>query len=424
MFDRVEALREVEAALDRASAAGVDLIDSSDAVEAIRAVESVRRKAAALAVEVQCELDRSQAFRYDGHFSAKAMARHVGRLSPGEAAGRARGARMAPVLPAVTAALGSGTLGVAQFDLLGRVHANPRVRDSMADAQQWFLERASVLSFADFELVVRQWERLVDADGPEPANSRHHDHRNASLLQDRFDLSWHLKGSFAAGQGASMDDIYAHYIEAERLADWEKARAEHGDTATEAHLPRTEPQRRADALWQLFQHAAGAGGTAVPPDFVHNIIWNAEAYEEMLSRLDANHATDLDPDTYRCETLDGIPLEPVEAAADSLTAKVRRVIVSAAGVVIDLGRARTFTGGARTATQLDITHCPWPGCVVRTSHCEIDHTVEHGIGGRTNPDNGGPLCARHNRWKQKSFTTWRDPTGTWHTYRPDGTEIE
>ena len=40
------------------------------------------------------------------------------------------------------------------------------------------------------------------------------------------------------------------------------------------------------------------------------------------------------------------------------------------------------------------------------------------------PDNGGPACARHNRWKQQhGFRTWRDPTGQWHTYRPDGTEI-
>jgi hypothetical protein len=33
------------------------------------------------------------------------------------------------------------------------------------------------------------------------------------------------------------------------------------------------------------------------------------------------------------------------------------------------------------------------------------------------------LCARHNRWKQHGYRTWRDPTGHWHTHRPDGTEI-
>ena len=29
----------------------------------------------------------------------------------------------------------------------------------------------------------------------------------------------------------------------------------------------------------------------------------------------------------------------------------------------------------------------------------------------------------HNRWKAIGYTTWRDPKGHWHHYRPDGTEI-
>ena len=55
--------------------------------------------------------------------------------------------------------------------------------------------------------------------------------------------------------------------------------------------------------------------------------------------------------------------------------------------------------------------------------CEIDHSIAYAKGGLTNPANGTPLSGRHNRYKQKGFTTWRDPTGTCHTHRPDGTEI-
>jgi hypothetical protein len=33
------------------------------------------------------------------------------------------------------------------------------------------------------------------------------------------------------------------------------------------------------------------------------------------------------------------------------------------------------------------------------------------------------MCGRHNHFKQRGYRTWRDPTGQWHTYRPDGTEI-
>ncbi len=49
----------------------------------------------------------------------------------------------------------------------------------------------------------------------------------------------------------------------------------------------------------------------------------------------------------------------------------------------------------------------------------------HAAGGKTQPENGIPLCGRHNRWKQKGYTTGRDPDARrWRTYRPDGSAIE
>ena len=394
------------------------------AILAISDQAAAQRKQHAALVELHGELEYSGVYREDAHSSAKTMMRHVAKLSPSQAAAVERGSRMVRTLPEVGAALAAGELGVAQFDLLGRVHGNPRVRVHMVDAQEWFLDKAGQLSFADFEVAVREWERLADMDGAAQANQRAHENRNARLDQNRFDLSWDLSGSFAALQGASMREIFAHYVAAERLADWEKARAERGEEATDADLPRTEPQRRADALWQVFQDAAAADGSAVPPDFCHDIVWSAEAYEEMLRRLDGQPALNLGADEYRCETINGTPLEPTEAAAASLVHRMRRVVVDAAGVVIDLGRARRFTGSARKAVQLSTAHCPWPGCNVPATLCEIDHTVDHARGGRTDPGNGGPFCGRHNRWKQKRFTVWRDPTGEWHVYRPDGSEIE
>ncbi len=293
----------------------------------------------------------------------------------------------------------------------------------MPDAQHWFLARADAGSFKEFEAEVRQWERLADADGPEPKNSINHDNRNVSLTQDPIDLGWNLRGSFGALQGAALQEIFERYVEAERLTDWEKAQADHGPEATAADLPRTEPQRRADALWELFQDAAGAQGSPVPIDFVHGIVWDHATYEEMLRRLAGAEPRPLDPMAARCETLDGIPLEPTETAANSLVHKFRRVVVDAAGVVTDLGRARRFTGSARVAAQLSAKHCCWPGCPVPSSRCEIDHSLDHASGGRTNPGNGAPFCGKHNRWKQKGFAVWRDPVGGWHTYRPDGSEI-
>src|SRR5690606_32214941 len=116
-----------------------------------------------------------------------------------------------------------------------------------------------------------------------------------------------------------------------------------------------------------------------------------------------------------------------EVAAAAVVGSVRRVVVSSAGVVIDLGRrVRLFQGSSRLAVLLQSHTCIWPGCNVPASRCQADHTEPFSAGGArgsTSPGNGAPLCGKHNRLKNHGFTTWRDPAGQWHTYRPDGTEI-
>ena len=65
-----------------------------------------------------------------------------------------------------------------------------------------------------------------------------------------------------------------------------------------------------------------------------------------------------------------------------------------------------------------------PGEPVSLSACEVDHLIEHSRNGPTNPSTASPLCGKHNRWKQKGFTVRRNPGGTWHTTRPDGSQLE
>ncbi len=393
-----------------------------DAIDEIADIQHQRRVLAAREAELFGRLEMSGVYRADGHGSAKTMVRHVGRLSGPSAARQQRIARVTRELPLIGGALAAGEIGVDQVDLLGRVYANRRVRAWMPDAQDWFLELATTESYDDFEHAVRQWERLADQDGPEP-NDRMHQARRVRLSHDDETLTWTAEGRFGSQMGAQLAEIFAHYTAAELAADWEKARAEHGDDACATHLPRTSDQRSADALWQVFQDAASADTTCVPPDFCHNIVWSADAYEEMVRRLDGEPARPIDPTTFRCETLTGIPLEPYEAAAHSLLTNVRRVIVDASSTVTDLGRARAFTGNARTAARLHSRHCIWKGCRVPADRCQIDHTLSHADGGRTNPGNGAPMCGRHNRLKEHGFRVWRDPSGEWHVHRPDGTEI-
>ncbi|MDQ1125606.1 hypothetical protein QE428_000639 [Microbacterium sp. SORGH_AS 505] len=50
-------------------------------------------------------------------------------------------------------------------------------------------------------------------------------------------------------------------------------------------------------------------------------------------------------------------------------------------------------------------HCRFPGCRVAAIRCEIDHTHDHALGGKTELTNLAHLCQRHHSMKQ--FTAWR-----------------
>ncbi|MEM9519382.1 MAG: DUF222 domain-containing protein [Actinomycetota bacterium] len=403
-------------------AACLVLRDVSGVDDEIESLHRERCRLAAREAELFRRLELSGLYCADGHGSAKTMVRHVGKLSGATAARQRRIARVASFLPLIAEALAESAIGVDQVDLLGRVAGNGRVRHLMPDAQTWFLEMASE-SFDDFERTVREWERLADQDGPEP-NDRMHRARRVTLTQNDETLTWQIDGRFGSLLGAQIAEIFEHYTAAELAADWEKARAERGDEACDTDLPRTHDQRTADALWQVFQDAAAADASCVPPGFCHDVVWSAEAYEEMIRRLDGELPRAMTLETFRCETSNGTSLEPYEAAAQSLLTAVRRVIVDASSTVIDLGRARTFTGNARVAAKLQSTHCIWKGCRVPVHRCQVDHTRAHAHDGRTSPGNGAPMCGRHNRLKEHGFHVWRDPAGAWHLYRPDGTEIE
>jgi hypothetical protein len=266
--------------------------------------------------------------------------------------------------------------------------------------------------------------------------------------------------------------VLRHYEHVEWLADWDEARGRLGDAATAADLVRTDAQRRWDALMAIAEAAAASeaarpGGSAIET----TIVIDHATYQRELIRLTGADPGPIDPADrdrlldvpgdvtpihpshhhrpiddelsddelsdqvtdqpvgYRCSSIDGWPIQPTEAVAIGLLGRFRRAVIGADSVTIDLGRrVRLFTGPAQLAVRLGSTHCGWTGCLVPTSECQTDHLhpwtpADGSPGGTTDPTNGGPLCGRHNRHKHHGYRLHRDPNGTWHTYRPDGTEI-
>lgn len=400
-----------------------DVASAGELRDLLTQVEVIGRQATSLSIELLAASERRGLHYDDGHTSAKVMARHLNRLPGGEANARDRCRRMFAELDLIAAAYRSGSLGTGQVMLLGRIFANARVSGAMEGRQEWFLDLADRLSFPRFERRVLEWQRLIDEDGPEPAAERTARNRNASFVQNPFDLSWDLAGLFTSTDGAAMSELHAAYTQALFDADWAEARARVGDTVSIADLARTDAQRRADALRQIFADAEANENGMAPARSTHGIIWSECAYTEMARRFAGGAPRPFDVDTYRCETADGVRVDPTEAFADSVVNRIRRIVIDAKSVVIDLGHARKFTGLARDAAMLSGRECFWPGCWVPASRCESDHVHEHAHGGRTNPGNGAPACGRHNRWKQKGYRVCRNEAGQIQVHRPDGTVI-
>ncbi len=419
------ALDGVAAALDRLG--GPVPVDARDAIAVISRVEELGRRVDAVQVGLVTEIDRRALHKADGHNSAKVMVRHYAHLSGPEAARRARAAKALQDLPAAAEAFTAGDIGACQVDRLARAWANPRVRTQLVDTETSFVELARRLPYRNFDDHLTDFVDRADSDGTCDRSTRSHQNRDTKLVQD-YDNSWTLTGGCGPLQGAELNTIFNAFIDTEFATDWAKARIDHGDNTTTEHLARTPRQRRFDALFHIFERAASTLPGTQGSQVITNVMIDQTTFEWALATLNHQTPDPLDPtdQRYRCSTIDGHHLDPLTVAARTLTGHIRRVVYGADSVVIDLSRTqRLYTGSARLAAQMANTECFWPGCHVPATQCQIDHLEPHSHGGRTSPHNGAPACGKHNRHKHTHrYSTWCDPTGTWHTTRPDGTPLE
>ena len=397
-------------------------------VARVRELEALRRRVEAeLAVTVQA-ISEAGLFAEDGHSSVRAVLRAEARMSEGEISHLVRAGRLMVDLPDVVDLLGNGTIGVAQTHDLARARANPRCGDQLQDHIELLTRQAHDLEYADFRRCVRRWEMLADFDGAHHDAELAHETRQAGItIRDGIG---HLSGNGGGLDSAELKEIWDQFTQAEFLDDLDIATAA-ADTNGASDLPRTAGQRRWDALLKIFRTAAGAPADGKTPEPVLNLIMDVTTFEDVLTR-DWNLLPQTEDRLFgqvpmehrRSETSTGTLVDPQHALRAAIGGWVRRVVVDGAGNVIDYGRRRRlFTGAARDAVMLHSPRCTWVGCDTSSNVCNADHTVDWQHGGPTATTNGGPLCPRHDRTKNRGYRLRRGPNGVWHTYRPDGTEI-
>jgi hypothetical protein len=387
-----------------------------------KGVESLRRQATAATIAAADHVDTAQPFRGQGFFTAKAWMKHHLQLSGAEAHGRMQEARLRRAVRIWNVALAAGQVGVAQTRLMARIAANPRIDpDVLAAGVRELMIDAMEVSYVEFERRALTFEALADPLGAAEKAERNRLRRAASMHQHP-DGHWSLHAELDDVGGPEFLEIFSWYVDREFDRDWKQATRRLGEGNVDAtKLARTEPQRRADALLEMARAAA-----ACPPDRNRPL----PTVDFLLDEASARAAADgdlLDPLAYRdvtSRTARGHRVDPNAIIGVSLWAMIRRVVTDSRSVVIDLGRtSRLFTGFAREAVMLLEPTCIWPGCNQPHTSCHADHLTSWSTRGPTNPDNGAPLCPRHNYLKEQGFTITRDDHGHWHITGPDGTEI-
>ncbi|HEY4609294.1 MAG TPA: DUF222 domain-containing protein [Ilumatobacteraceae bacterium] len=417
--------------------------------EELERLELAARELDSRRLAVRAAAEARQTAALDGHKSTQALLRALCNQPSNVAMAEVRRARMCRDFPQVGDLLMAGRIGVGQIDELVRIRRNARADPYLdAAAVDMLLDHAEHLPVRSFAAVVERWLMWADPDGAWRDQTDSIDNRSAHVVASDGQLSIGVSGGDALTADA-LRNIFAHFVELEFSTDCESRRTEHGDRADECPLPRTDAQRRFDAIVAIFHRAYAATSDGKSPLPVVNILCDQRTLHDLLGRvgiaLADGNMVDLesltraqidavlaefvnDPTamlTRRCETSSGQQIAPQLLIQALLTAQVRRVVLDANSTVIDLGeRKRLFSGNARIAATLLQQFCGHPGCEVPADRCQIDHNQSHIDGGRTDQSNAVPECGPHNRYKYRhGWRTRRADNGRTYSIRSDGTLI-
>ena len=424
--------------------------------ERVRALELLRRRVEAEMALTLATVEQRRLYLADGHRSMKGYLRATCNSSNPDIAAGCRLAKAANGVPGLAEALQSGRIGVAQAAAIARVYRNPRVRDRLVDFAAMLLELAERYCYDDFVIALQRFEMLADTDGAHRDRDEQINGRNVHVTTVGGELHLDANGGDPLVND-ELQAIFRRFCENEFRTDAAARRDEHGDDAPGKPLARTHSQRSYDAFVDMMRRAnahldTDTNAPAAPNPLV-NLLCDQRTFALVLADaglaptttlsgnpidpftgLPAHTTGDLltdlvaDPDAFarmRCETTTGTPLHPHDVLRAALAGHIRRVVVDAQSVVIDMGRkARLFTGPAREAAKLLVRRCDHAGCDLPEDFCEVDHVTEWVDLGTTDQINAGVDCGHHNREKhRKKLTRRRCIHGQSYTIRPDGSII-
>jgi len=305
-------------------------------------------------------------------------------------------ARLCRRFPNTGEALAEGRVSCAHVEVMA-----PMVRRREAQYaanEETLLEAAGELPVEQFARVAQKWRECADDELANEDAAASHDHRFVQLTRG------------VQGVGILAGELDPEGTES-LLEALDLIAPPDPDGLPEG--ARSLGQRRADGLVDLARAYLRSQQDAGRPDVGVNVV--------------------VDHDTLNGHTLEGRALDSVRCALARFgiipaeTARrlacdchVGRVILSAAGEVVDLGRTqRTPNRAVRRALEIRDQGCVWPGCDRPARWCDAHHLTWWEHGGETSLDNCLLLCRRHHQHVHElGWTLDRDTSGGYEVSPP------
>jgi hypothetical protein len=378
-------------ALDGLLALDPDTLDDAELAGAVVELRRQQARLAAAATRLTAVFEARGAYGDDGSRSCGAWVAHRCRLPIGQARAEVWLGRRLRTMPATAEALAVGDISSRHAAVLASL-AGGRTAELFARDEALLVGHARRLSWPDFCRAVEYWRQHADPDGVERDAAHDEALRRVHLsqgLRGTGILDGLLTPLGRATVAAALGRVEQELFE----ADWAAARAEHGDAASASHLARTPAQRRHDALVELARRAMTAPADGKRPRPLVSVF---VGYETFKGRI--------------CELADGTVVTPGTVTSLLDEALIERVVFDGPSRVIDLGRARRFTGAVRRVLEALDRGCGHPsGCDAPIDRTQGDHVQPWSQGGLTTPDNGQLRCGYHNRWRWQHPDPGPDP---------------
>ena len=361
-----------------------DTLADTELAEAVVELHRQQARLAAAVTRITAAADARRVWADDGSRSCGAWMAHRCRLPIGPARAEVWLGRRLRTMPTAAEAFAAGDISVRHAMVLASL-TRGRTAEYFVRDEALLVDHARTMSWADFVRAIEYWRQHADPDGVE----RDADHDDALR---RVHLSPGMRGTgildgMLTPLGHATVDAALRRVEQELFeADWAAARAEHGDAATACHLTRTPAQRRHDALVELARRAVAAPADGKRPRPLISVF---VGYETFKGRI--------------CQLAGGTVVSPGTVASLLDEALIERVVFDGPSRVVDLGRARRFTGAVRRALEVRDQRCTHRGCEQPAERCQGDHVHAWTAGGTTTVDNGQLRCGFHNRWR------WQHP---------------